>query len=419
MEETSVFNDAKSLLSAYRRASDFQAAIAFDGRIHATSETVSDPADIPESLRNVGDQISYERTLIDDRPYLVVGQAVEGTEARLFFYFSEGSLQRIVSEFGGVLLTGWLVIVAVSGIVGILLAKRIMAPVTRASDAAHSLAEGLLDTRLPVESYDEFGVLAMSFNEMAQALEQKITELFEARERERRFTANVAHELKTPVAALVSEASLARELMDDVPIDMRRPMELLIDDVTRLRQLIEDLMEISLFDAGRQTLEIDDVDVRSILTSMLRRRGWDASVAVDAEPVVLRTDRRRLELIIANLVGNAIKHGQRGVATKIRRVDEKAIIEVVDEGSGIPEERLPHLFDRFYKGDPAHAGSGSGLGLSLVLENARLMGADIDVKSEIGRGSRFTVILPLELNPMGPPSQGGAPHTPRAPLPAV
>ncbi len=230
---------------------------------------------------------------------------------------------------------------------------------------------------------------------MAQALQEKIAELSDARERERRFTANVAHELRTPVAALVSEASLVRDQLDEIPAEFRRPVQLLVGDVTRLRQLLEDLMEISLFDAGRQTVEVDEVDGPTLIRSLLRRRGWVHSVRLDVQPVILRTDRRRLERVISNLVSNAIKYGQVDIVVKVRKTNDKALIEVSDRGPGILPEHLPNVFDRFYKADPSRTGSGTGLGLSIVRENVRVLDGAITVQSEVGHGSTFTVALPL------------------------
>ena len=144
-----------------------------------------------------------------DTPYLVTGGRVPGTEDdEAYFFFSEEELWDDLADLRNILLAGVAIVSARGALAGSLLARRTLAPVARASTAAHSLAEGLLDTRLPVESSDEFGLWAASFNEMADALEGKITALSEAQARERRFTADVAHELRTPLTAIVTEASL-------------------------------------------------------------------------------------------------------------------------------------------------------------------------------------------------------------------
>jgi two-component system, OmpR family, sensor histidine kinase MtrB len=385
------------LLATYRRASGFDVLLVSDRGARATIKPLADSSIIPQTLaRAVGTAaFEYERAEVENKPYVIVGRAIEGTNIEIFFLFPEGQVQRQISQLGTVLFTGWLVLVVVSGLIGVLLSRQVLTPVSRASLAARSLAEGLLDTRLPVETNDEFGILALSFNEMAQALQQKIAELSDARERERRFTANVAHELRTPVGALVSEASLVRDQLDDIPAEFRRPVQLLVGDVTRLRQLLEDLMEISLFDAGRQRVEVDEVDGPSLISSLLRRRGWVDSVRLDAQPVVLRTDRRRLERVISNLVSNAISYGHVGIVVGVRKTNDKALIEVSDRGPGILPEHLPNVFDRFFKADPSRTGPGTGLGLSIVHENVRVLDGAITVRSEVGHGSTFTVTIPL------------------------
>jgi signal transduction histidine kinase len=391
-------DEINSLLATYRRGG-LEAIVIDDGQIFATSPQLRDVSIVPTKLReNLQEgESTYERTNVKGTPYVIVGQVVQETDLELYFAFREAGVQRLISELGKVLFVGWLVLVAASGVVGVLLSRRMLAPVSRASAAARSLAEGLLETRLPVETQDEFGTLAMSFNEMAQALEEKINELSLSRERERRFTANVAHELRTPIGALVSEASLVRDQLDDIPPDARRPVELLVEDVRRLRRLVEELMEISLFDSGRQMVEMEQVDMPALIESLIARRGWTDAVKIEAEPVTIDSDRRRIERIVGNLVDNAIKYGREDVMVCVRQLDGTVAIDVTDRGPGIPSHHLPHLFERFFKADPARTGTGTGLGLSIVHENVRLLGGSVDVRSGMGEGSSFTVTLPLTL----------------------
>ena len=115
---------------------------------------------------------------------------------------------------------------------------------------------------------------------------------------------------------------------------------------------------------------------------------------MDADEVVLTSDPRRIERIVANLIGNALEHGGREVSVRVGLDGLGAFVEVADSGPGIAREDLPHLFERFYKADPARTGRGTGLGLAIALENARLLGGDVDVWSETGVGARFTLRLP-------------------------
>jgi two-component system sensor histidine kinase MtrB len=154
-------------------------------------------------------------------------------------------------------------------------------------------------------------------------------------------------------------------------------------------------MEISRLDAGTQPLRPERVDLGSLVASAVRARGWDERLRLDTDEVVLTSDPRRLERIVANLVGNALEHGGREVAVRVGRDGVGAFVEVSDRGQGIAREDLPHLFDRFYKADRSRAGLGTGLGLAIALENARLLGGDIAVASEPGAGTRFTFRLPV------------------------
>ncbi len=381
------------LLTAYRRGGTFETVGVHRGRAFQSSFSVGLPQ-VPSQLRRIvgkGD-LGYQRETVAGTHYLVVG-GPSGTDTQLYFFFSEQKLRHELSQLRTILLVGLGLLILLAALAGAVLARSTLRPVARASEAARSLAEGLLETRLPVEGRDEFGVWAESFNEMAGALEAKISALSAAQARERRFTADVAHELRTPLTALVGEASLLAGHLNEMPAEPRRPAELLIADVGRLRRLVEDLLEISRFDAEQESLQIEPVDLGALAAATIRARGWEEQVQLNGGQAVVESDPRRLERIVANLVGNAIVHGGRGVAVRIGEDGDGPFLEVADEGPGIPPEHLPHLFERFYKADAARSGRGTGLGLAISQENARLLGGRIEVWSEPGRGARFTLRL--------------------------
>jgi two-component system sensor histidine kinase MtrB len=353
-------------------------------------------------------QLAFERP--PGRPHvLLVGGRIPGAAAELYVVTVEDSLYADLGRLRNALLAGWVAVVLLAAGVGHTLARRTLEPVARASRAARAVAEGLLATRLPVRGRDEFGVWAESFNEMAAALEAKIRDLSQAQGRERRFTADVAHELRTPVTALVAAASLLREHLDQLPAEARRPAELLLADVVRLRRLVEELIEISRLDAGRVSVFRRPVDLSALLDTVVQARGWTDQVEVTGEPVTVHADPRRLERVLGNLLANAITHGGSGVTAAVRRSGAKVTVSITDRGPGIAPEHVPHLFERFYKADPSRTGAGSGLGLAIAQENARLLGARLRVESQVGVGTKFHVDLPLDGSPPSTPDDDGPP----------
>jgi two-component system, OmpR family, sensor histidine kinase MtrB len=326
--------DVSDLLAFYGRGpGDFKTVVVAGEAAYGSSlGRAQISADLRE-LVQTGD-LAYERVRIADTPYLVAGGRPPPSRAELYYFFSEAALHDDLAQLRTILLTGWAIVVALSAAAGALVARRLLRPVGRASAAAHALAEGLLETRLPVENDDEFGVWAMSFNEMAEALEAKIRALSEAQAREQRFTSDVAHELRTPVTALAGEAALLGAHIERMPLEAKRPAQLLVEDVSRLRRLVEELMEISRLDAGGEDVRAQPVDLGVLVDGIIRSRGWGAGVSLEASPVILETDPRRVERIVSNLVGNAVTHGGRDVAVQIRREDDGAVVEVSDRGPG-------------------------------------------------------------------------------------
>ncbi len=379
--------DLTSLLHLYASRPGFVTVAVLDGR-HRTGTLP-----IPASLHRLVARrdLAYQRETVAGTPYLVVGAPTSDRGTRLYFFFDERSVWHDLGLLARILIAGWIVVVLVSAVVGLLLARRTLAPVAQASAAARSLAEGLLDTRLPTGGADEFGAWAASFNGMAEALGSKITELSDARERERRFTADVAHELRTPLTALVNEAVLLRRHATEMPPDAARLSELVATDVARLRRTAEDLMEISRLDAGTEPVHPEPVAAADAVRAMVAARGWTGVVRIEGSGRVV-TDVRRLERVLVNLIGNAIEHG--GGACRVRIGDHARRFDVADDGPGIPAEHQGRIFDRFAKVDPARAGAGSGLGLAIAADNARLLGGAVEVESSSGRGATFTVTLP-------------------------
>ena len=346
----------------------------------------------PDLSRLVGDgNLAYRWATVRGHRYLVVGAPSRGAE--LYFFFDEQQLQDDLDQLRVILIGAWLVLAALSALVGIVLARRVLAPVGEASAAARALAEGLLETRLPSRGADEFGEWASSFNQMADALEAKIDALSLAREREQRFTADVAHELRTPLTALVNEAAILRDHIDRMPPDAQRASRMLTDDVTRLSRLVEDLLEISRLDAGAEPVHAEPVDLGLLVRAVLAENGWAGSVAVDVDVPPVVSDRRRLERVIVNLIGNALLHGGGRAEVSARVEGDRLVLTVTDHGPGIPAGELESVFGRFAKAGGGEGGS--GLGLAIAREHASALGGEVRAESEPGAGAAFSLIVPV------------------------
>jgi signal transduction histidine kinase len=370
--------------------------VVVEGSSVASSAGSVDAADVPTDLGREDPVDGFYRMQadIDGSIYLILSSAEVNGPTNAYFFFHLDALMRELDRLAIILSRAWLAVALLSGLVGLVLARQTLRPVARASEAARSLAEGLLETRLPVEREDEFGAWAVSFNEMADALQEKIEALTAARDRERRFTADVAHELRTPLTGLVGSASMLRAELNTLAPEAKWAAERLLVEVVRIRDLVQELLEISRLEGGHETVSRLVIDSRTFLSSVLRHRSWEDRVEIRGDDVELYTDPRRLERIVFNLLDNAIKHGGGQVCVSAVKRDGRVEVAVADTGPGIPAEDLPHVFDRFYKADPSRSG-GTGLGLAIARENARLLGGSISVTSELGRDTTFTVTLPL------------------------
>ncbi|WUO60210.1 HAMP domain-containing histidine kinase [Streptomyces sp. NBC_00280] len=298
---------------------------------------------------------------------------------------------------------------AVALIPGLIAARSVLRPVRKLREASRSMGSGRLDTRIPVRGSDELADLARTFNETAGQLECSVRELREAEERARRFASDVSHELRTPLAAMLAVTGVLDEDADGLDADTARAVRLVSSETGKLAVLVEDLMEISRFDARAAELNADEVDVAEAIRNTLRHRHWtDDRVRVELPGGIrARLDPRRFDVVIANLVGNALRHGGTPVTVRLR-TEERApgtavlITEVADSGPGIVPESLPRIFDRFYKADAARTRSeGSGLGLAITLENVRLHGGTIHAGNRPEGGAVFTVEIPLHTEEAG------------------
>lgn len=401
--------DFKKLVDAFEIRGDFATLIKTGQQTYQSGFNVA-PDLISDALaaKVAQGRIGYQMISIAGEPTLVAGGQARSGTMELYFFYKQGDRLAQLAQLRNILIIGGVTLAVLGAIVGYLLARGLVRPVRRASKAAVRMSQGDLGIRLPTGG-DEFGVLASSFNRMAENLQAKMLDLEAGQARERRFVADVAHELRTPVSALVGEASLLKTKLEAdpsaCPPDVARLVTMVNADITRLRQLVDDLLEISRLEAQAAETLIEPVPVKAFLEQLLRAHGWSQTVALATtetsadEPVAL-ADRRRMERIIVNLVDNALQHGATPIRLETRpgttSQGERIVhVAVTDTGPGIPLEHLPHIFDRFYKADPSRASSrGSGLGLAIARENARLLGGEVAAANVPGGGARFVLTLP-------------------------
>jgi signal transduction histidine kinase len=353
---------------------------------------------LPADLRTRVDrgELAYAWVTLADRPSLVVGGRAGSSGPAYYFVHDVRSLEEALAQLRTALVVGTIVLILLALLVARVIARGVLAPVEAAGRAAERIERGDLSARVPVTSNDEFGTWAERFNRMAAALADTIGRLEAAETRNRAFVADVAHELRTPLAALVAEASILREHLDDLPVESRRAGELLVTDVGRMRTLVDDLMEVSRFDAGAEQIAVEPVDLGGLVRSVAAARLPEASLHLPDRPLVIDSDPRRLERILGNLLDNAREHAAAAPVDVSLSTDAGEIaLAVSDAGPGVPPDRLERIFERFYKADPSRHGGSSGLGLAIAAEHAALLGGYLTAANLASGGLRIELRLPV------------------------
>lgn len=350
-------------------------------------------------------EVVTQRLTADGAPWLVIGTPIvitglDGIRTPSGIEVYSGHDLSNVQQQTGALIRSAVLAAAMTIPLAILLALvaagGVLRPVRQLRDTARRLADGDLGARTAPKGVDELAQLTVTINEMAESVQRSLTVMAQMQIDARRFVADVSHELRTPLSTLTAVIEVLATMADEMEPDARESAQLAITETHRLVRLVEDLMEVSRFDAGTARLRPEEIDVGDAVRSCLRARSWsdDVEVAVP-DGIRLRADRRRLDIVVANLVGNALRHGERPVRVCVSASSASVRIDVIDHGPGLSQDVLPHVFDRFYKADVARSRTpGSGLGLAIARENARAHGGDIVAGNASGGGAHFVVELP-------------------------
>jgi signal transduction histidine kinase len=295
------------------------------------------------------------------------------------------------------------VILAGAAVVGYWLAGTSLRPVEGIMDEVDAISDGRsLHRRLAVPiSGDEMARLALTVNGMLARLEQSFASLH-------RFTADASHELKTPL--MVLRAGVERALIHPgIPAEILQSLDETLAQINQMSEMVENLLTLARADEGRAPLAVEEGDLRDLIGDVAETAGMLGETAgisvtsdMPATPVPMAVDRHRIREMLLNLVTNAIKYTPQGgtVALSLAQEDGSVVFTVADTGIGIAPGDLPHIFDRFWRADPARSRTGdrpgTGLGLAITKWIAEAHGGSITVQSRPGRGSVFVVRLPRD-----------------------
>ena len=336
-------------------------------------------------------------------PAIAVGVPL-GPYYQLYYVFPFTQQQAFLVLAQRILVGVGVALVILLAAIASLVTRWVVLPVRHAAQAAQRVSAGHLEERMQVHGTDDLAALATSFNDMAASLQAKLRELEELSQFQRQFVSDVSHELRTPLQTITFAADLLYESRAGLDPSGVRSAELLQSQLDRFKALLVDLLEFSRYDAGVATLEAELVDVCDLVRrsaddaqQLAERRGSRIEFRLPATGCFAEVDRRRVERIVRNLLGNAVEHGEGKDVVVTTAMDSDAVaVSVRDYGVGLRPGDEQRVFERFWRADPARARStgGTGLGLAISLEDARLHGGWLQAWGEPGQGSVFRLTLP-------------------------
>ena len=339
-------------------------------------------------------------------PAVMIGQDVDVPFAgtyQLFFLYSLQAEQERLDFLLSTLAAAAAALVVLLGGMTWLVTRQAVRPVRRAAEVAERLADGHLAERMPVHGEDEMATLASSFNEMAASLQDQIRRMEELSALQRRFVSDVSHELRTPLTTIRMAGEVIHASRDDFDPAVKRSAELLATQLDRFEDLLADLLEISRFDAGAAVLDADSRDVRDVVLAAVEhtfplaaRRGSWLSVDLAQTECVADIDPRRVERVLRNLLVNAVEHAEGSAVEITVGADRYAVaVTVRDHGVGMTADEALHVFDRFWRADPARARTTGGTGLGLAIARGLVDAQGGDIWIEPPPGGRIAFELPV------------------------
>jgi two-component system, OmpR family, sensor histidine kinase MtrB len=386
-----------TLLSSLPSSSQSRVLIRYQGEYISGGLAITANEVPPDLLRaSLAGRAGRQRFALDGVPYLAVGVPIPEVQATYFEFTNLEGLEGTLSTLAKALALCAVVTALGGAAVGRYASSRVVRPLRGIAGAASGIARGRLDTRLDAKGDRDLEPLVDSFNDMVDTLEERI-------HREARFASDVSHELRTPIAAMHSAANVVRRRLAN-PDQAVAALDILEAKIDGFNRLVTDLLEMSRLEAGVAKLEREPVDVERFARSVLAGTGR-GNVPLGVQPGSPRRadfDSRRVGQMLANLLENADKYAGGATALVVSGLNGWVRFAVEDRGPGIPEHERHHIFERFVRGESSSrpgAKDGTGLGLSLVAEHARLHGGRVWVEDRAGGGSRFVVELPEHETP--------------------
>lgn len=342
-------------------------------------------------------QVQDEPLLIYSQPFVDQNRVPEIVQVAAPIAEREQSLAMLRLT----LIVGSLLVIAGAFAVGWWLSGTALWPIHRITQTAQAIgAERNFSRRVQhTGPNDEIGQMAVTFNVMLTELESAFRQVEQALQAQRRFVADASHELRTPLTTIRGNIELLRR---DPPIDAKERSDVLADtkdEAERLIRLINQLLVLARADAGRP-LRQDPLPIRPLLEDSCRQSRLidpKKTITCEAPPdAAVLGDRDALKQVMLILLDNALVHTPPGATVNVESAvtDGRVSISVRDTGAGISPQLLPHIFERFYRGEVSRKGPGTGLGLSIAKELVEAQGGGLTVESQVGQGSTFTVTLP-------------------------
>lgn len=340
-------------------------------------------------------------------PGVVIGSGVDVPTAGMYEYYLvyslEGSQQTLDFVQRTLVVSMAILVLLVAAIVGAI-TSAVIRPIRTAARASLKLADGELDQRVPERGNDDLGVLARSFNSMADNLQQQIEQLEHLSKVQQRFVSDVSHELRTPLTTIRLAGGIVYARRDEFDGAFARSAELLHDQIGRFELLLNDLLEISRYDAGAvkvlrkpNSLAAITDDVIGSMSQVALDHGIDLVFQAPEQLIEAEFDDRRISRVVRNLVANAIEHGEgKPIVITVAGNATAVALSVRDYGVGMTAGQVSHVFERFWRADPSRKRTmgGSGLGLAISHEDAQLHGGRLEVWSYPGKGTNFRLTLP-------------------------